>query len=207
MINASAWKYTTDFDGPIYRIQVNLEEKTANHTRDMVEKALEDWRDSGEGWNNSEQILFFSKKFSDAEKWEEWVNKFKDFNLKVLDRDGKSKKVIKVEAPTIAASISTRVCSKCNQPGHNARSCVNAFRKQTETIVVKQAVEVQQTPDTKSRKCSKCGGYAHDARRCISKQPTLKQNTKATVSAVENTGRTCGKCGQKGHNARTCSKK
>ena len=207
MINAAAWKYTTDLDGPIYRIQVNLEEKTATHTRDVVEKALEDWRDSGEGWNNSEQILFFSKKFSDSEKWEEWVNKFKDFNLKVLDRDGKSKKVIKVEAPTIAASASIRVCSKCNQPGHNARSCVTAYRKPVEVLASKQSTNVQQELIQKpGRKCGKCGGYAHDARTCISTQSSMKQTVKSPVM-VEKTGRTCGKCGEKGHNARTCTKK
>ena len=171
MINAAAWKYTTDFDGPIYRIQVNLEEKTATHTRDVVEKALEDWRDSGEGWNNSEQILFFSKKFSDSEKWEEWVNKFKDFNLKVLDRDGKSKKVIKVEAPIVVASTSVRVCSKCNLPGHNAATCRDVHRKNViDKVAVSSAVSNIVNEYKGKRTCSICNQKGHNQRTCPQKK-------------------------------------
>ena len=94
MITASAWKFTADDEGHVYRIQVN---NVDGKTRPIVEQSLHDWEESGEGWNNDGQILFFVKKFPDTEVWEEWTKKFKDFNLKVLDREGKAKKEIKVK--------------------------------------------------------------------------------------------------------------
>lgn len=172
MISASAWKFSAEDDGPVYRIQVNGAD---GRTRDVIEKSLEDWRLSGEGWNNNGQILFFVKKFADTDKWEEWVKTFKDFSLKVLDREGKAKKEIKVEAPAIQAEVSKRVCSKCKQPGHNARSCVAAYRKKATEVKVEAKIQPVQpikpvAVDVKGgRKCSKCGGYNHNARTCKNK--------------------------------------
>ena len=168
MIYASAWKYTAEDDGAVYRMQVNFAD---GKTRDIVEKTLEDWNPSGEGWNNEGVILFFTKKFRDTENWEEWVKTFKVFNLKVLDREGKAKKEIKVETPVVKAEVSKRVCSKCKQSGHNARSCVAAFRKK-ETVVKIEPVQPIKPVSMESkggRKCSKCGGPNHNARTCKNK--------------------------------------
>ena len=120
MLAGSAWKYKADDEGHIYRIQVN--NVPDNATRNYVEEKLSDWNTSGEGWNNNCQILFFVKKFPDTEKWEEWVKSFRDFNLKILDREGKTKKQIVTEVK-VEQPITKRVCSKCKKPGHNSATC------------------------------------------------------------------------------------
>lgn len=161
MLTASAWKFTTDDEGYIYRIQVN---NVDFKNRSVVEKSLEDWQQSGEGWNNNGQILFFVKKFPDPEKWEEWTKKFKDFTLKILDRDGKAKKEIKVENSNEQETISNRVCSKCKLPGHNSATCREFHRKQVAAqVLVPTATFVEEKG---KRTCSKCNQKGHNARSC-----------------------------------------
>ena len=139
MLSASAWKFTADDEGQIYRIQVN---NVDTNNRPVVEKSLQDWKQSGEGWSNEGQILFFVKKFSDTEKWEEWISQFKDFNLKILDREGKPKKVIKVKQSQEQNIVTKRVCSKCKQTGHNAATCRDFHRKQTTAQVIAPTVVI-----------------------------------------------------------------
>lgn len=164
MITASAWKFTADDEGHVYRIQVN---NVDGKNRSVVEKSLEDWRESGEGWNNDGQILFFTKKFSDTEKWEEWIKKFKDFNLKVLDREGKAKKEIKGEGVVEQTTSSVRVCSKCKLPDHNAATCREFHRK---SVAVQTITPVATIVEEKGqRTCSKCNQKGHNARTCKNK--------------------------------------
>lgn len=164
MITASAWKFTADDEGHIYRIQVN---NVDGKNRSIVEKSLEDWHESGEGWNNDGQILFFVKKFPDTEKWEEWIKKFKDFNLKVLDREGKAKKEIKGEGVLEQATPSVRVCSKCKLPGHNAATCREFHRKSVTVQTTTPSVTIVQ--EKGQRTCSICNQKGHNARTCKSK--------------------------------------
>ena len=163
MLTASAWKYVNKDDGPIYRIQVN---GVDGRTRDIVEKSLEDWEQSGEGWNNNGQILFFVKKFQDVDKWEEWTKKFKEFSLNILDREGKSKKEIKVESPVIDNTPTKRVCSKCKQPGHNSATCRDFHRKEAAPQVIAPSVAIVEKGQ---RTCSICNMKGHNARTCKSK--------------------------------------
>jgi len=163
MITASAWKFTADDEGHIYRIQVN---NVDGKSRSIVEKSLEDWNESGEGWNNNGQILFFIKKFPDTEKWEEWVKSFRDFNLKILDREGKAKKQIVTEVK-VEQPITKRVCSKCKKPGHNAATCRDLHRKEVAAqVIVPSATIVEEKGQ---RTCSICKQKGHNARSCISK--------------------------------------
>jgi hypothetical protein len=165
MLAGSAWKYTADDEGHIYRIQVN--NVPDNATRDYVEEKLSDWNTSGEGWNNNGQILFFVKKFPDTEKWEEWVKSFRDFNLKILDREGKAKKQIVTEVKAIEQPASKRVCSKCKKPGHNAATCRDFHRKEVAAqVIVPTATIVEEKGQ---RTCSICKQKGHNARRCQSK--------------------------------------
>lgn len=170
MITASAWKFTADEEGHIYRLQVN---NVDGKTRPIIEKSLEDWEESGEGWNNNGQILFFVKKFPDTEKWEEWTKKFKDFNLKVLDREGKTKKVIKTEQPVVAEASTKRVCSKCKLPGHNAATCRDFHRKSAAQSQLKVETKLEPSAvivEKGQRTCSLCNGKGHNARGCKNKQ-------------------------------------
>ena len=164
MITASAWKFTADDEGHIYRIQVN---NVDGKNRSIVEKCLEDWNESGEGWNNDGQILFFIKKFPDTEKWEEWTKRFKDFNLKILDREGKAKKEIKGEGVVEQAAPSVRVCSKCKLPGHNAATCRD-FHRKTVTVQAKTP-SVAIVEEKGQRTCSICNQKGHNARTCLRK--------------------------------------
>lgn len=159
MLAASVWKYVSENDGDVYRIQVN---NVDNRTRPIVESSLPDWETSGEGWNNDGQILFFIKKFSDQEDMERWAKKFKQFSLKILDRDGKSKREIKVKNPIILKQTQ-RICSKCKGTGHNSATCRNFHRKQAtaQDIVPTVAIEEKGT-----RTCSKCNMRGHNARTC-----------------------------------------
>ena len=170
MITASAWKFTADDEGHVYRIQVN---NVDGKTRSIVEQSLHDWQESGEGWNNDGQILFFVKKFPDTEVWEEWTRRFKDFNLKVLDREGKAKKEIKVNKPLVAETVTKRVCSKCKLPGHNAATCKDFHRKSAAQPPVK--VEIKFEPSVAivekgQRTCSICNGKGHNSRTCKMKK-------------------------------------
>lgn len=163
MIAGSAWKYTADDEGHIYRIQVN---NVDNSTRNYVEEKLADWDSSGEGWNNNGQILFFVKKFPDTEKWEEWVKSFKDFNLKILDREGKAKKQIITETQ-IEQQTTKRVCSICKEPGHNSVTCRDFHRKKAATqVLVPTAAIVEEKGQ---RICSICKQKGHNARGCKGK--------------------------------------
>ena len=164
MITASAWKFTADDEGHIYRIQVN---NVDGKNRSIVEKSLEDWQESGEGWNNDGQILFFVKKFQDTEKWEEWTKRFKDFNLKVLDREGKAKKEIKGVGVVEQTTSNVRVCSKCKQSGHNAATCRNFHRKSVAEQIIAPTVTIVE--EKGKRTCSKCNQKGHNARTCKSK--------------------------------------
>jgi hypothetical protein len=164
MITASAWKFTADEEGHIYRIQVN---NVDGKNRSIVEKSLEDWHESGEGWNNNGQILFFVKKFPNTEKWEEWIRRFKDFNLKVLDREGKAKKEIKGETSFEQNTPSVRLCSKCNLPGHNAATCRDFHRKTATAQVEIPSVAIVE--EKGQRMCSICKQKGHNARRCSTK--------------------------------------
>jgi len=169
MITASAWKFTADEEGHIYRIQVN---NVDGKTRSIVEQSLHDWEESGEGWNNEGQILFFVKKFPDTDRWEEWTKKFKDFNLKVLDREGKAKKEIKGNNIAVAETATKRVCSKCKLPGHNAVTCKDFHRKSAAQTPVK--VETKLAPSVAlvekgQRTCSLCNEKGHNARTCKNK--------------------------------------
>lgn len=167
MISASAWKFTADDEGHVYRIQVN---NVDGNTRPIVEKSLEGWKECGEGWNNNGQILFFVKKFADTEKWEEWTKRFKDFNLRVLDREGKAKKEIKGEGIPIEAVPSVRVCSKCKLPGHNAATCRDFHRKTvTTTVSVVSTASSIVIEDKGKRTCSVCNQKGHNARSCARK--------------------------------------
>lgn len=167
MISASAWKFTADDEGHVYRIQVN---NVDGNTRPIVEKSLEGWKECGEGWNNDGQILFFVKKFADTEKWEEWTKRFKDFNLRVLDREGKAKKEIKGEGIPIEAVPSVRVCSKCKLPGHNAATCRDFHRKTVATTVsVVSTASSIVIEDKGKRTCSVCNQKGHNARSCARK--------------------------------------
>lgn len=172
MLSASAWKFLNEDDGPVYRIQVN---GIDGRTRDIVEKSLEDWHQSGEGWNNNGQILFFIKKFKDVDGWEEWITRFKEFSLKVLDREGKAKKEIKVEAPVVL-DTGGRVCSICKQKGHNSRTCKTLQRKEATKIdmnivqPVKSHVAIDGS--TGKRTCSKCNQKGHNSRTCVQKSRT-----------------------------------
>ena len=144
---------------------------TDGKLKDIVNKSLTDWIPSGEGWNNEGQILFFIKKFEDSEKWEEWVKKFKDFNLKVLDREGKPKKEIKTTV-AVVETAAKRVCSKCKLPGHNAVTCKNYHRKNATQTPVK--VETKNEPSVAlvekgQRTCSLCNQKGHNARTCKNK--------------------------------------
>jgi len=162
MLAGSAWKYTADDEGHIYRIQVN--NVPDNTVRDYVEEKLSDWSTSGEGWNNNGQILFFVKKFSDTDKWEEWVKSFKHFNLKILDREGKAKKQIVAEVNIIPdKSISKRVCSKCKKPGHNSATCRDFHRKEVAPQIITPATIVEEKG---KNTCSICKQKGHNARRC-----------------------------------------
>jgi hypothetical protein len=170
MITASAWKFTADDEGHVYRIQVN---NVDGKTRSIVEQSLHDWEESGEGWNNDGQILFFIKKFPDTEVWEEWTKRFKDFNLKVLDREGKAKKEIKVDKPVVVETATKRVCSKCKLPGHNAATCKDFHRKSAAQPLVK--VERKLEPSVAivekgQRTCSICNGKGHNSRTCKMKK-------------------------------------
>ena len=160
MIAGSAWKYTADDEGHIYRIQVN--NVPDNTTRNYIEEKLSDWDSSGEGWNNNGQILFFVKKFPDTEKWEEWVKSFRDFNLKILDREGKAKKQIITETK-IEQPASKRVCSKCKKPGHNVATCRDFSKKAAAQVIVPSVAIVEEKG---VRKCSICNQKGHNARRC-----------------------------------------
>jgi len=167
MISASAWKFTVDDEGHVYRIQVN---NVDGNTRPIVEKSLEGWKECGEGWNNDGQILFFVKKFADTEKWEEWTKRFKDFNLRVLDREGKAKKEIKGEGIPVEAVSSVRVCSKCKLPGHNAATCRDFHRKTVATTVsVVSTASSIDTEDKGKRTCSVCNQKGHNSRSCSGK--------------------------------------
>lgn len=163
MVQAAAWKYLANDNEHIYRIQVN---DVDNSSRDIIEQSLSDWKPSGEGWNDNGQILFFLKKFENPQQWEEWIDKFNHFNLDVLDREGKTKKKIQCEIESVSRSI--RVCSKCNKPGHNVRSCSEFTRKNTviETKIVPSiTVDVEKGKKT----CSICNQKGHNARTCKSK--------------------------------------
>ena len=164
MLAASAWKYVSDDNGDIYRIQVN---GIDGNTRDIVESSFKDWTQAGEGWSNNGQILFFVKKFDDPQKWDEWIKKFKSFNLKVLDRDGNTKKEIKAELPKLVSVNTGRACSKCKQVGHNAATCRSVYRKQAtqQVIVPTVAIEVEKG----HRICSICKQKGHNARTCKNK--------------------------------------
>lgn len=169
MITASAWKFTADDEGHVYRIQVN---NVDGKTRSIVEQSLHDWEECGEGWNNDGQILFFVKKFPDTEVWEEWTKKFKDFNLKVLDREGKAKKLIKAETPVVVHTVTKRVCSKCKLPGHNAATCKDFHRK---SVTQPQIVETKLVPSVAivekgQRTCSLCNEKGHNSRTCKMKK-------------------------------------
>jgi len=164
MITASAWKFTADDEGHIYRIQVN---NVDGKNRSIVEKSLEDWQESGEGWNNDGQILFFVKKFPDTEKWEEWTKRFKDFNLKVLDREGKAKKEIKGVGIAEQAVSTKRVCSKCKLPGHNAATCRDFHRKSVTVQAITPTVTFAE--EKGKRTCSLCNQKGYNARSCSRK--------------------------------------
>lgn len=150
MLAASAWKYTVDDDGHVYRIQIkNVDSKG---TRDIIEESLSDWKPSGEGWNDSGQILFFVKKFNNVDAWEEWTKKFKSFKLDILDKNGKLQKTLKPSKSMTFPDLPVlphgglasglpfiqkedkrakgkRVCGKCKLVGHNARTCVDFHRR------------------------------------------------------------------------------
>jgi hypothetical protein len=170
MLEASVWKYSSENDGSIYRMQINGPD---GKLKDIVNKSLGDWIPSGEGWNNDGQILFFIKKFEDSDKWEEWVKKFKDFNLKVLDREGKTKKQIKSDNNiAVVETAAKRVCSKCKLPGHNAATCKNYHRKMT--TQPQNKVDIKNVPSVAlvekgQRTCSLCNQKGHNARTCKSK--------------------------------------
>lgn len=164
MLAGSAWKYTNDDNGFVYRIQVN--NVTDTHTRNYVEEKLSDWNSSGEGWNNNGQILFFIKKFPDTEKWEEWVEHFKDFNLKILDREGKPKKEIITEQK-IEKQEKKRVCSICKESGHNSATCRSLQRKKTAEQQVFPAAVIAKEKGKNT--CSICKQKGHNARRCLSR--------------------------------------
>jgi hypothetical protein len=170
MITASAWKFTADDEGHVYRIQVN---NVDGKTRSIVEQSLHDWEESGEGWNNDGQILFFVKKFADTQVWEEWTKRFKDFNLKVLDREGKAKKEIKVDKPMFVETSTKRVCSKCKLPGHNAATCKDFHRKLSSQTPLKVETKpvLSSPPEEKGqRTCSICNEKGHNQRTCKMKK-------------------------------------
>ena len=171
MLAASACKYTTEEDGIIYRVQVK---HVDSQNQGFVEKSLTDWKPSAEGWNNNGLILLFSRKFSDTETWDEWVSGFKSFNLRILDRDGKSKKEIKVASNVVEVTANKRVCSKCDKPGHNARTCKHGL-EDLSTISMQSNIKNQpsklQTNIVRSlqRSCSSCGALGHNTRTCTTK--------------------------------------
>lgn len=126
MIDAAAWKMTAIEQGAIYRIQID---GLDNQTRDYVESALSDWNTSGEGHSPRGQVVIFTKHFDRVEEWDSWIKSFRKFDLRVIDRDGKMKKKIRGEKQIKLADKKSRVCGKCNQPGHNARTCWEHKRK------------------------------------------------------------------------------
>lgn len=162
MVQGSAWKYVSNDDEHIYRIQVN---NVDGSNINIVENSLSDWKPSGEGWNDNGQILFFLKRFENPEQWEEWINKFKYFNLSILDRDGKTKK--KIQCEEITPSHSVRVCSKCNKPGHNARTCAQFTRKNT--VITNIVPQVTVDAEKGKKTCSICNQKGHNARSCKNK--------------------------------------
>ena len=108
--------------------------------------------------------MFFVKKFPDSQEWEQWTKRFKEFSLKILDREGKTKKQIKADPPLVQATTSKRICSKCKQEGHNSATCRNFHRKQaTEQVFVPSvAIDVKKG----NRICSICKEKGHNARTC-----------------------------------------
>ena len=126
MFDAAAWKMTAFDQGAIYRIQIT---GLDNQTRDYVESVLSDWQTSGEGYSPKGQVLIFTKQFNKIEEWDSWVRAFKKFDLRLIDRDGKIKKKIRGKEEIKIIENRSRVCGKCNQPGHNARTCWEHTRK------------------------------------------------------------------------------
>lgn len=126
MIDAAAWKVTSVDDNAIYRIQVT---GLDNQMRDYVEGALSDWHTSGEGYSPKGEVVIFSKQFDNPDAWDNWLKSFKKFDLRFLDREGKTKKKVKGTTPVAFVDKKQRVCRKCGTAGHNTRTCWEFNRK------------------------------------------------------------------------------
>lgn len=93
---------------------------------------------------------------------------------------------------TVSTATNARICSHCEQSGHNKRSCPFKGKK--------------------IRRCGKCEGVGHNSRTCPKEKRKSKQKTKVKVKVSkkkqQETGRKCGNCGKfgTGHNSRTCPK-
>jgi hypothetical protein len=116
------------------------------------------------------------------------------------------------------------ICSFCNVPGHNKRTC--AFFEMSACLIGEQyCVPVPSSPPVAKRKytCSHCNGVGHNSRSCGLKGPSMletgtmpgftwdwwsKSSTPEVnkIKKVKKTNR-CASCGDMGHNARTCTLK
>lgn len=172
MIKAKAWKTTQEKNATecFYRIQV-YGVKNASE-RKIAFDALKDWESVAEGWNNKkqEEVLVFRKNFETVEHFLGWGKEFMDFPLEEIDKNGKIKAYVKIGPQgksrktkskpknTNTSKPQGRVCGKCGERGHNARTC----RVGGSTIVS----ENKNISVKKQRRCGKCGEYGHNRATC-----------------------------------------
>ncbi|KAF9610929.1 hypothetical protein IFM89_025739 [Coptis chinensis] len=107
-----------------------------------------------------------------------------------------------------SSKAAKRVCSKCNHPGHNTKTCKDEALKSTQASQVsapipEEALESTQSASSKvaQKVCSKCNQPGHNAKTCKSKQyvestsegpaPTeaskAKSSTKSKMSVTKST--------------------
>lgn len=176
-INAQAWKMTMEKGTShcVYRMQVN---GVNNKNQKKIFGALKGWNEAGYGYNSKtgKEFLFFSRDFGTTEKWLEWAKSFNSWKLDELDKNGEIKSYVKIglrpgQTPLIAEAPAqikgVRKCSKCGEPGHNARTCRTAYRKAE--VKIQKVEQRKKRVEKGPRKCSACGESGHNARTCKAK--------------------------------------
>ena len=146
------WKNVVN-EKHIYVIQIDS--GSAKDTK-LAEESLKDWKQTGFGHNkNGTEVLIFSKNFENSISWVEWAKKV-PFQIKEVDKKGKSKKV---KTSVIDSSEGKNRCKACNKLGHNRRTCKLGNGIQT------QASSVSDKPK-RQNSCKNCGQLGHNRATC-----------------------------------------
>lgn len=159
-ITAVVWNQGSAKSGIFdYKIQIDglngLTVKTAK-------KIFDDWNEAGSGYNGSDIMMLYRKKFPSQEVFYKWAESL-PYPLQEITSHGNYRSIkTQYVAPEVTRKSRSdkgkkgkRTCGKCGKTGHNARTCGQPSSKKSKV-----------SKGEGGYKCGKCGETGHNARTC-----------------------------------------